>query len=185
MYFYARVMPDALFQKDIKLRRVTTLNHMSAQGLSDPARMRILELVSHKPMNAEEIAKALGNGGVKKATTTVRHHLDTLKEAGLIEPAKMVEVRGAVMKYYSATLRVFDCQPSPDLDGKCSRLIEDVSGKLLKVLRSVYEDKRFLALDKDAKCREFIALEIINAALATAMERPQYKEIVAQKKVQS
>ncbi len=175
-------MPDALFQKDIKLRRVTTLNHVAAQGLSDPARMRILELVGHKPMNAEEIAKALGSGGVKKATTTVRHHLDTLKEAGLIAPAKMVEVRGAVMKYYSATLRVFDCQLPADLDNKGARLIEDVSGKLLRVLKSMYEDKRFLALEKDGKCREFLALEIINAALAAAMERPQYKEIVAQKK---
>ncbi|AIC14714.1 putative transcriptional regulator, ArsR family [Nitrososphaera viennensis EN76] len=172
-------MADALFQKDVRVRRVTTLNHAAAQGLSDPARMRILELVSHKPMNAEEIAKALGNAGVKKATTTVRHHLDALKEAGLIEAARMVEVRGAVMKYYSATLRVFDCQAPADLDSKALRLIDDVSGKLAKVLKSVHEDKRFLALDKDGKCREFLALEIINAALARAMERPEYKELTA------
>lgn len=175
-------MPDVLLQKDIKPRRVTTLNHTIARGLSDPARMRILELLSHKPMNAEEIAKSLGNGGVKKATTTIRHHLDLLKEAGLIEAARIIEVRGAVTKYYSATIRVFDCQPPADLDGKSSRLIEDVSGKLFKILKSLYEDKRFLALDKDAKCREFLALEIVNGALAAAMGRQEFREVAAQKK---
>jgi DNA-binding transcriptional ArsR family regulator len=175
-------MPDALFQKDVKVRRVTTLNHVAAQGLSDPARIKILELLSHKPMNAEEIAKALGSAGIKKATTTVRHHLDTLKEAGLIEPARIVEVRGAVMKYYSATLKVFDCQAPADLDIRALRLIDDTSNKLAKVLKSVHDDKRFLALDKDGKCRDFLALEIINAALAKAMERPESKEQAGQKK---
>lgn len=169
-------MTDALFQKDVKVRRVTTLSHAAAQGLSDPARMKILELLSRKPMSAEEIAKALGSSGVKKATTTVRHHLDILKEAGLIEAARMVEVRGAVRKYYSATLRVFDCQAPADLDSKASRLIDDTSGKLAKVLKSVHDDRRFLALaDKDGKCKEFLALEIISAALAKAVERPEFK----------
>jgi len=175
-------MADALFQKDVKVRRVTTLNHVAAQGLSDPARIKILELLSHKPMNAEEIAKALGSAGIKKATTTVRHHLDTLKEAGLIEPARIVEVRGAVMKYYSATLKVFDCQAPADLDIRALRLIDDTSNKLAKVLKSVHDDKRILALDKDGKCRDFLALEIINAALAKAMERPESKEQAGQKK---
>lgn len=182
-YFAYIHMADALFQKDVKIKRVTTLSHMAAQGLSDPARMKILELLSHKPMNADEIAKALGNAGVKKATTTIRHHLDTLKEAGLIEAARMVEVRGAVTKYYSATLRVFDCQAPADLDSNASRLIDDTGGKLAKVLKSLHGDRRFLALVKDGKCEEFLALEIISAALARAIEKPEYKEeTVRQKK---
>ncbi len=172
-------MADALFQKDVKLKRMTTLNHVAAQGLSDPARLRILELLSHKPMNADEISKALGNAGVKKATTTVRHHLDTLKEAGLIEAARMVEVRGAVMKYYSATMKVFDCQAPSDLDSRASKLIDDTGTKLLKIVKSVHEDRRFAGLDKDGKCKEYLALEIINAAIARLMERNEYRDLLA------
>jgi DNA-binding transcriptional ArsR family regulator len=172
-------MADTLFQKDVKPRRITALNHISAQGLGDPVRLRILELVSHKPMNADEITKALGSAGVKKATTTVRHHLDTLKEAGLIETARMVEVRGAVMKYYSATMRVFDCQAPADLDSKASKLIDDTGTKLFKIVKSVHEDRRFAGLDKDGKCKEFLALEIINAALARMTERKEYRDLLA------
>lgn len=172
-------MADTLFQKDVKPRRITTMNHVSAQGLGDPVRLRILELVSHKPMNADEIAKALGSAGMKKATTTVRHHLDTLKEAGLIEAARMVEVRGAVMKYYSATMKVFDCQAVPDLDSRAAKLIDDTGAKLLKIVKSVHEDKRFAGLDKDGKCKEFLVLEIINAALARLQDRKEYRDMLA------
>ena len=163
-------MPGEIFHKDIKIKRVTTLSHVAAQGLGDPVRFRILEILSAKPMSADEIAKALGNSGHKKATTTIRHHLDTLKEAGLIEAAKMVEVRGAVMKYYSAALKAYACEAPADLDSKAAKLIDDTSGKIAKILNSVYHDKRFSTLDKDGKCAEFLALEIINAALAKAIE---------------
>jgi DNA-binding transcriptional ArsR family regulator len=165
-------MSGTIFQKDVKIRRVTTLNHIAAQGLNDPVRLRILEVLGSKPMSAEEIAKALGSSGLKKAITTIRHHLDMLKEAGLIEAAKMVEVRGAVMKYYSAKLKVYSCEAPADLDAKAARLIDDASNKLSKILKGIIEDKRFVAIsDKEGKCREFLALEIMNAALAKALER--------------
>src|SRR5688500_15331717 len=127
-------MPGTLFQKDVKARRVTTMGHMAAQGLGDPARIRILEVLGQNPVPPEAIAKALGSSGVKKATTTIRHQLETLTEAGMIEVARMVEVRGAVMKYYSATLRVYTCEPPADLDGKASKLVDDTSNKMAKIL---------------------------------------------------
>jgi DNA-binding transcriptional ArsR family regulator len=169
-------MAGEIFRKDIKIRRVTTLGHVAAQGLSDPVRLCILEILGAKPMSAEEIAKALGSAGHKKATTTVRHHLDTLKQAGLIEAAKMVEVRGAVMKYYSATLKVYNCEAPSDLDSKAAKLIDDTSGKIAKILSGIKRDKRFSALDKDSRCSEFLALEIVNAALVKAVEKDRQQQ---------
>src|SRR5919198_3340164 len=139
------IMAETLFQKDVSIRRVTTLGYSAAQALNDPVRIKILEILSHKQMSAEEIAKALGNSGYKKATTTIRHHLDTLKSAGLIQATKMVEVRGAVMKYYSPTLRAFSYDAPADFEAKNAKLIEDTCSKLLKVLKSVVEDKKFVA----------------------------------------
>ena len=178
-------MAGEIFNKDIKIKRVTTLSYMAARGLGDPVRLRILEILSAKPMSADEIAKALGNLGHKKATTTVRHHLDTLKEAGLIEAASMIEVRGAVMKYYSATRKAYACEAPADLDGKAARLIDDTSSKIAKILNSLYQDKRFSALDKEGKCGEFLALEIINAALAKAVESKERRESPAGKNAEA
>jgi DNA-binding transcriptional ArsR family regulator len=176
-------MAGTLFQKDVKMKRVTTLGYRSAQGLNDPVRIRILEVLSHKQMTAEEIAKILWRSGYKKATTTIRHHLETLKKAGLIEVTKMVEVRGAVMKYYMSTLRAFSYNV-PDL-GKHPKLIDDTSSKLSRILKSVLEDKKFVSAfagkDTCNLCgrdhyREYVALEILNAALAKTLETKQYTE---------
>lgn len=177
-----------MFQKDVKIKRVTTLGYSAAQALNDPVRIKILEILNHKQMSADEIVKALGSSGYKKATTTIRHHLDTLKGAGLIEATRMVEVRGAVMKYYAPTLRAFSYD-APDLE-KHTKLIEDTGTKLLKVLKGVLEDKKFVAAfagrDVCGQCkgdhyREYAALEILNAALAKTMDRIEYAEMVAGK----
>ena len=178
-------MVETLFQRDIKIKRVTTLGYSAAQALNDPVRIKILEILSHVQMCAEEITKTLGSSGYKKATTTVRHHLDTLKSAGLIQATKMVEVRGAVMKYYLPTLRAFSYD-MPDLE-KHVKLVDDTGTKMFKILKSVLEDKKFIAafVGKDAcgQCKgdhykEYAALEIVSAALAKAMDRKEYAELI-------
>jgi DNA-binding transcriptional ArsR family regulator len=180
------IMAETLFQKEVKIKRVTTIGYSAAQALNDPVRIKILEILSHKQMSADEVANALGSFGYKKATTTVRHHLDTLKSSGLVEVTKMVEVRGAVMKYYAPTLRAFSYD-TPDLD-KHAKLVEDTSTRLLKVLKGIIDDKKFASAfngrDPCGQCkgdhyREYVALEILNAALARAMERKEYAEMMA------
>lgn len=182
------IMAETLFQKEVKIKRVTTIGYSAAQALNDPVRIKILEILSHKQMSADEVAKALGSSGYKKATTTVRHHLDTLKSSGLVEATKMVEVRGAVMKYYAPTLRAFSYD-TPDLD-KHAKLVEDTGTRLLKVLKGIIDDKKFTSAfngkDTCSQCkgdhyREYVALEILNAALARTMERKEYAELLAVK----
>lgn len=181
-------MAETLFQKEVRIRRVTTIGYSAAQALKDPVRIRILEILSHKQMSVDEIAKALGSLGFKKATTTIRHHLNTLKGAGLIEATRMVEVRGAVMKYYAPTIRAFSYD-APDLE-KHTKLVDDTGTKLLKVMNSIIEDKKFAAAfagkDVCGQCKndhykEYVALEILNAAIAKAMERKEYREMAAEK----
>lgn len=178
-------MAETLFRKEVKIKRVTTLGYSAAQALKDPVRIKILEILSHKQMSADEIVKVLGSSGYKKATTTIRHHLDTLKTAGLIEATRMVEVRGAVMKYYAPTIRAFS-YTMPDLE-QHAKLVDEAGTKLFKLLKGVLENKKFAAAfaGKDAcgQCkgdhyREYAALEIVNAGLAKAMEGKEYAEIV-------
>jgi DNA-binding transcriptional ArsR family regulator len=183
---FPSIMNGTLFQKDATIKRVTTLDYHSAQALNDPLRIRILEILSHNQMNTEEIAKILGRSGHKKAITTIRHHLETLKNSGLIEVTKVVEVRGAVMKYYMATLRAFS-YTAPNLE-KHSKLIDDTSSKLFKILKNMLQHEKFAAsfsgkdpcsLCKAEHYKEYVALEILNAALARALTKKEYQEILA------
>jgi DNA-binding transcriptional ArsR family regulator len=178
-------MAGTFFEKEVKMKGVTTLGYQSARALNDPIRIKILEILSHKQMTTEEIAKILRRSGHKKATTTIRHHLDTLKSAGLIEVTKMVEVRGAVRKYYMSTLRAFTYNV-PNLENY-SKLIEYISSRLLKVLKNVHEDRKFIteisgkdicALCKGDHYKEYVAIEILNNALARTLASKEYAIII-------
>jgi len=178
-------MAGTFFEKEVKMKRVTTLGYQSARALSDPIRIKILEILSHKQMTTEEIAKVLRRSGHKKATTTIRHHLDTLKTADLIEVTKMVEVRGAVRKYYMSALRAFSYNV-PNLE-KHSKLIEETSSRLLKVLRNIHEDGKFItemsgkdrcSLCKGDHYKEYVAIEVLNNALAKTLESKEYAMII-------
>jgi DNA-binding transcriptional ArsR family regulator len=183
-------MVGTLFENKIRMRGVTTLGYQSAYALNDRIRMKILEILSHKQMTTEEISRMLRRAGHKKATTTIRHHLDILKDAGLIEVTKMVEVRGAVRKYYMPTLRAFSYDV-PSLE-KQSKLIEDTSLRLLKVLKKIFEDEKFIteinakkdtcSVCKGDHYKEYIALEVLNNALARTLESKEYAIMIGGRK---
>jgi DNA-binding transcriptional ArsR family regulator len=178
-------MTAILFKKDVKIKGVTTLGHQLAHALSDPVRIQILDTLSHKEMTTEDIAKILRRSHHKKATTTIRHHLDILKVTGLIEVTRMVQVRGAVKKYYMSTMRAFNYN-LPDLDNY-SKLIEDTSSRLLKVVKAVFEDARFESemtgkmfcnLCKGDHYKEYVAIELLNNAMARMIQSKEYTEMV-------
>jgi Predicted transcriptional regulator len=189
-------MVETLLQRNVKATKIVTVGKKWSRALGDPVRVQILEVLSHKPMNADELTKALTNLGHKKAVTTIRHHLAALKSAGLIETTRMIEVRGAVMKYYSARVRAYSFESPQNLDEDHTKLIEDTSSKLLKIMRGIYADKKFLsAFDKNnttcSLCKtnhflDYAALEIVNHGLARAMERKElHGPVVSNKEIKS
>ena len=70
--------------------------------------------------------------GFKKALTTIRHHLEILKESGLIEIVKIEESRGAITKFYSTSTKLLDFQTPDDFDSKYSKIIDNTSTKIEK-----------------------------------------------------
>ena len=187
-------MTEPILQRDVRIKRVVVLDKKAAQGLSDPVRMHILEVLAHKPMSAEEVTRSLASMGQEKAVTTIRHHLDALKTAGLIETTKMIEVRGAVRKYYSPVVRIFDAARSSSIDEIHAKLIQETSSKLLKILKGIVTDKRFQSeseknsiacpLCKGSHSKEKALMELLNNSLATAMESGDYTEFVSAGKEQ-
>jgi DNA-binding transcriptional ArsR family regulator len=185
-------MTEVLLQKSVRATRVVALDQRSARALGDGVRTKILELLSHKPMTADELARFLDGSGNKKAVTTIRHHLDSLRRAGLIEASKLVEVRGALMKYYSPRVRAFSFEVPANFGENHAKLIHAASNKILGVLRTVYSDKKFLSaygktntpcsLCKRNHLREYAALEILNHAIAESMESEDYTNLMVGEK---
>lgn len=177
---------STLFKKDMKISHVITTSVERSRALEDEARATILNILSHKVLSAEGIVKELKRAGYTKATTTVRHHLDILKDCGLIEIVRVQEVRGAVLKYYAATARFLGFEDSFD-QSKYNRIIDETATKLLKIVNSIVNRcGNTIRNVNGLTCpycnlqhnKEYTVIEIINRALAEMAQKKEFMDIM-------
>ena len=166
---------STLLQKEIKISKILSTNADQAKALDDTARIKILQILYHKQLATEQIVEELNKVGYKKATTTIRHHIDVLKNAGLIEIVKMEEVRGAVMKYYGTSVRVMGTKLPANFEAEFSKTIADTSVKLEKVMKNIIESagskiKKKSSKNAESNYEEHIMMEIVNRAMAKVFE---------------
>ncbi len=171
---------STLLEKPIKVNRVVTISVEHARALEDPARAKIVEMLYHKQLTTEQIGKELQKSGHNKAITTIRHHLDILKGAGLIEIVKIEEVRGAVAKFYGTSIKLISNHSSKDFDSKYSSMIKTTSIKIEKILEGIAK-KPGLQKKSESSYNEFVMTEIVNRAKANVLENKDFT--VGQKKV--
>ena len=168
---------STLLEKQIKVNRIITTSIDQARAIEDPSRSKIIEILYHKSMSAEQITKQLKKSGYKKALTTIRHHLDILKESGLIEIVKIEETRGAITKYYGTSTKLLGYNAPEDFDSKYSSAIKNVSKKLEDILQTI-APKAAPNTKKEKpnpQYSQYITMEIVNRALTQIMERANKK----------
>ncbi len=168
---------STLLQKEIKINKILATNIEQAKALDDYARIRILQILYHKQLSTEQIVEELHKEGYKKATTTIRHHLDVLKDTGLVEIVKMEEIRGAVLKYYGTTVKVLSHKIPPNFENEFSKTITDASVKLEKVIKNIAQTtgskmkkKNSSKIAAEPSYEEYLLVEIINRAMTKVFE---------------
>ena len=173
------MLSNTLYEKNVQVSRTLGMGAKFAAALGDDTRLKILEIIIHKAMTADEITRQLHKMGVKKALTTVRHHLELLRSAGLIEVSRIDEVRGTVSKSYSPTVRTYNWLPRIPGDPAACALIEELSNGLSQALSTLINDERFLSLrNKKTVCKvcrrdhqlQSLALNLIEVALAKTIQ---------------
>jgi DNA-binding transcriptional ArsR family regulator len=168
---------STLLQKELKINKILTTNADQAKALDDTARIKILQILYHKQLPTEQIVEELNKIGYKKATTTIRHHMDVLKNAGLIEIVKMEEVRGAVMKYYGTSVRVMGNKLPANFETEFSKMIAETSVKLEKVMKNIsvnvgskIKKKSSKNVSSESNYEEHVVMEIVNRAMTKVFE---------------
>lgn len=162
-----------LLEKSIKVNRILTTSIKHARAIEDPARAKIIEILYHRVLSADQILSELKKTGYKKALTTVRHHIDILKESGLIEIVKIDESRGAVTKFYSTSTKLLGYSAPDDFDSKYSKIIDTTSIKVEKILKQL-EPKTVSVKkakgDDPEGYSQYLMMEIMNRAMTNILE---------------
>ena len=123
-----------LMEKEITTNKIILTNYEIFRALDDPIRGKIVQLLYKKQLNVEQISRRLKKFGYKKAVTTIRHHIEILKNSGLIEISKIEEARGGITKYYASSAKLLDFTLPADFDKNYSKLISKTSLKLGKIV---------------------------------------------------
>lgn len=166
---------STLLEKQIKVNRIVTTNIGHARAIDDPARAKIIEILYHQALSADQISTALKKTGYKKALTTVRHHLEILKVSGLIEIARIEESRGAITKFYSTSTKLLDFQTPEDFDSTYSKTINSTSMKIEKLLKGLTPKTTKSKGKKSVEYSQYLVMEIMNRAMTNVLEKSSTK----------
>ncbi|NQV39441.1 MAG: winged helix-turn-helix transcriptional regulator [Nitrosopumilus sp.] len=166
---------STLLEKQIKVNRTVTTNIGHARAIDDPARAKIVEILYHQALSADQISTALRKTGYKKALTTVRHHLEILKVSGLIEIARIEESRGAITKFYSTSTKLLDFQTPEDFDSTYSKIINNTSTKIEKLVKGLTPKTTKSKGKKSVEYSQYIVMEIMNRAMTNVLEKSSTK----------
>ena len=158
-------------EKEVTIDRIIAANYDVFKALDDPIRGKIVQLLNKKQLNVEQITRRLKKFGYKKAVTTIRHHIEILKDSGLIEIVRIEESRGAITKYYGSSTKLLDFTLPLDFDENYSKLISKTSLKLGKVISPILKNFSKTRKIQQINYNNYIIMEILNRAVTNLLEK--------------
>ncbi len=164
---------STLLEKPVRVSRTITTSMGHARAIEDPARSKILEVLYHNELSAEQIAGRLEEAGHKKALTTVRHHLEILRGSGLVEVVRIRETRGAITKFYGTSTKLLGYSVPDDFDDRYSKQIKSTAAKVEKILTSIAPNMPQIEQDtsQGEGYSQYLMLEIMNRAVTNVFEK--------------
>ena len=171
----------ALLESDVPIREVVTTDPEKAKALENDVRAKILDMLSEEEMTIEAIHEELRRRGEEKAETTVRHHVNVLQDAGMVEIARLEEAGGGTRKHYKSNTRVFSYELPDDSDEALAEAQTTTTDELSDLVETLYAEH---GDDIEAVARtmkpceycetqhyeEFIIRELLNQALIDLSE---------------
>ena len=158
-------------EKEVTIDRIIAANYDVFKALDDPIRGKIVQLLNKKQLNVEQITRRLKKFGYKKAVTTIRHHIEILKDSGLIEIVRIEESRGAITKYYGSSTKLLDFTLPLDFDENYSKLISKTSLKLGKVISPILKNFSKTRKIQQINYNNYIIMEIMNRSITNLLEK--------------
>lgn len=131
------------FTADVQLKDIAVRDTNISDAVDEPFRAMILDMLVDDAMTVSEIHEELGDRGFDRTENTIRHHVNELRDAGLVEVARLEERRGGMSKYYRANTIVLSYRlpegSEEIIDGMAAQ-IEPLVEEIVSQLRSEYRD---------------------------------------------
>jgi len=162
-----------LLDRPTEVTRTIAIDPARAAAVADPVRSHALALLCGRALTAEQVADGLARRGRRRALTTVRHHIEVLRAAGLVDVVRVTESRGGVTKHYGTPVRMLPQAVPADFGERHAAAI----GEAASAIAAIVERAGASVLPEEGKkrvdpaYRRRAVAEIVNRAMTVAMER--------------
>ena len=178
----------SLLETDVPVRNVITTDPEKAKALESDVRAKVLDMLADQEMTIGEIHEELKRRGEDKVETTVRHHVNVLKDAGLVEISRLEDASGGTLKFYKSNTRVFAYDLPEGTDEKLTEAQETTREGLVPLVEQLHREHGE-AIEEIARqmkpceyCEtqhyeEFVVRELVNGALTEMSENGTFNKL--------
>jgi len=128
------------FDGDHGLDDIAVRDTRVSDASDEPMRAMILDILAEEALTAGDVHERLGDRGIDRTENTVRHHINELRDAGLVDVARFEEGRGGTTKYYTANTVVLSYSLPDEADEKLDEMIDVVQPQIADALATLTED---------------------------------------------
>ncbi|MFA9518077.1 ArsR/SmtB family transcription factor [Halopenitus sp. H-Gu1] len=128
---------------DHRLDDIAVRDTRISDAIDEPMRAMILDILADEARTASEVHDCLADRGIDRTENTVRHHINELRDADLVDVVRFEEGRGGTTKYYHANTIVLSYSLPDSADPAIAEMIDAVEPQItdaLATLTDEYED---------------------------------------------
>jgi DNA-binding transcriptional ArsR family regulator len=125
---------------DHRLDDIAVRDTRVSDAIDEPMRAMILDILSEEALTASEVHERLADRGVDRTENTVRHHINELRDAGLVDVVRFEEGRGGTTKYYHANTIILSYSLPDSADAVVEEMIDAVQPQLTDALTTLTDE---------------------------------------------
>jgi len=125
---------------DHRLEDIAVRDTRVSDAIDEPMRAMILDILDDKALTAAEVHDRLDDRGVDRTENTVRHHINELRDTGLVDVVRFEEGRGGTTKYYHANTIVLSYSLPDSADAPVEEMVDAVQPQITDALRTLMDE---------------------------------------------
>lgn len=128
------------FESEVALADIVVRDTDVSNAVDEPIRAMILDMLAERAMTVDEVHTELDARGFDKTVNTIRHHVNELRDAGLVDVERMEERRGGTLKYYRANTIVLSYSVPAEFDDEIAEMAEWTGPRLEPIIGELLDE---------------------------------------------
>ncbi|MCU4716936.1 winged helix-turn-helix domain-containing protein [Halapricum hydrolyticum] len=130
----------AEFASEVTIDDIVVRDTDVSRAVEEPLRAMILDMLAEQAMSIDQLHESLTERGYDRTENTVRHHVNELRDAGLVEIARLEEGRGGTKKFYEANTIVLSYALPDDREADIERMVESIQPGVAAILDQLADE---------------------------------------------